>query len=178
MTMADTVAVMNAGRIEQLGSPADLYEAPRTTFVANFLGQSNLVAARRYDSGSAGLVVADCYGQKVAVHADRCVGGDEILVGIRPEKVHLLPASHPTTSGDNVLTGGVVVDASFTGVSTQYLVRLPWSQELTVFVQNLGAGGRFAPGDQVTLAWDPAHTFGLAGDAAAGVESDVVTAGS
>ena len=178
MTMADTVAVMNAGRIEQLGSPADLYEAPRTTFVANFLGQSNLVAARRYESGSAGLVVADCYGQKVAVHADRCVAGEEILVGIRPEKVHLLPASHPTSPGDNVLTGGVVADASFTGVSTQYLVRLPWSQELTVFVQNLGAGGRFAPGDQVTLAWDPAHTFGLAGDAAAGVESDVVTAGS
>jgi spermidine/putrescine transport system ATP-binding protein len=178
MTMADTVAVMNAGRIEQLGSPAELYEAPRTTFVANFLGQSNLVAARRVEGGTAGAVVADCYGQKVGVHAERCVPGDEILVGIRPEKVHLLPASRPSSPGDNVLTGGVVVDASFTGVSTQYLVRMPWAQELTVFVQNLGAGGRFAPGDQVSLAWDPAHTFGLAGDAAAGVESDALTAGS
>ena len=177
MTMADTVAVMNAGRIEQLGSPADLYEAPRTTFVANFLGQSNLVAARRVESG-AGIVVADCYGQKVGVHAERCVPGDDILVGIRPEKVHLLPASQPASPGDNVLTGGVVVDASFTGVSTQYLVRLPWNQELTVFVQNFGLVRRFAPGDPVSLAWDPSHTFGLAGDAAAGVESDVVAAGS
>jgi spermidine/putrescine transport system ATP-binding protein len=99
-------------------------------------------------------------------------------MGIRPEKVHLLPASRPASPGDNVLTGGVVADASFTGVSTQYLVRLPWGQELTVFVQNLGIGERFVPGDQVQLAWDPAHTFGLAGDAAAGVESDVVPAGS
>ena len=64
------------------------------------------------------------------------------------------------------------------GVSTQYLVRLPWGQELTVFVQNLGVGERFAPGDAVQLAWDPAHTFGLAGDASAGVESDVVPVGS
>ena len=178
MTMADTVAVMNQGRIEQLGSPAELYEAPRTTFVANFLGQSNLVASRRVEGGTGDIVVVDCYGQKVGVRGDRCVTGDDLLMGIRPEKVHLLPASRPASTGDNVLTGGVVVDASFTGVSTQYLVRLPWGQELTVFVQNLGVGERFAPGDQVQLAWDPAHTFGLAGDAAAGVESDALTAGS
>ena len=178
MTMADTVAVMNAGRIEQLGSPAELYEAPRTTFVANFLGQSNLVASRRVEGGRGDIVVVDCYGQKVAVRGDRCVAADDVLMGIRPEKVHLLSASRPASPGDNVLTGGVVADASFTGVSTQYLVRLPWGQELTVFVQNLGVGERFAPGDQVQLAWDPAHTFGLAGDAAAGVESDVVPVAS
>jgi spermidine/putrescine transport system ATP-binding protein len=173
MTMADTVAVMNHGRIEQLGAPTDLYEAPRTTFVANFLGQSNLVASRRVEGGRGDVVVLDCYGQKVAVRGDRCVSSDDVLMGIRPEKVHLLPASRPAGPGDNVLTGGVVADASFTGVSTQYLVRLPWGQELTVFVQNLGVGERFAPGDPVQLAWDPAHTFGLAGDASAGVESDV-----
>jgi spermidine/putrescine transport system ATP-binding protein len=178
MTMADTVAVMNHGRIEQLGAPTDLYEAPRTTFVANFLGQSNLVTARRVEGGQGDIVVVDCYGQKVAIRGDRCMSADDVLMGIRPEKVHLLPASRPPAPGDNVLTGGVVADASFTGVSTQYLVRLPWGQELTVFVQNLGVGERFAPGDQVQLAWDPAHTFGLAGDAAAGVESDVVPAGS
>src|SRR4029453_2709683 len=93
MTMADTVAVMNQGRIEQLGSPAELYEAPRTTFVANFLGQSNLVTGRRHDGGSNGYVVLDCFGQRVGVRSDRCTGGDEVLMGIRPEKVHLLPAS-------------------------------------------------------------------------------------
>jgi spermidine/putrescine transport system ATP-binding protein len=178
MTMADTVAVMNQGHIEQLGSPAELYEAPRTTFVANFLGQSNLVASRRVEGGTHDIVVVDCYGQKVAIRGDRCVRADDLLMGIRPEKVHLLPASVPASQNDNVLTGGVIVDASFSGVSTQYLVRMPWGQELTVFVQNLGVGERFVLGDQVQLAWDPAHTFGLAGDAAAGVESDILPVGS
>ena len=62
------------------------------------------------------------------------------------------------------LPGGVVTDASFTGVSTQYLVRLPWGQELTAFVQNPGGGGVLPVGSTVTVAWDPAHTFGLDGD--------------
>ena len=172
MTMADTVAVMNAGRIEQRGAPTVLYESPRTTFVANFLGQSNMVTGRRVEGSSADVVVVDCYGQKLSLRGDRCVEGDEVLVGIRPEKIQLLPAGVSASAGDNTLTGGVVVDASFTGVSTQYLVRMPWDQELTVFVQNLGVSDRFAPGDRVNLCWDPGHTFGLAGDAAAGVEVD------
>jgi spermidine/putrescine transport system ATP-binding protein len=66
MTMADTIAVMNAGRIEQLGTPADLYEAPETTFVANFLGQSNLVRARVSGTDGDDLVL-DVHGQKLAM---------------------------------------------------------------------------------------------------------------
>ncbi len=54
-------------------------------------------------------------------------------------------------------------DASFTGVSTQYLVRMPWGQELMVFVQNLGTGGVLRPGTQVDLHWNPEHTFALDG---------------
>jgi spermidine/putrescine transport system ATP-binding protein len=74
----------------------------------------------------------------------------------------------------NVLPGGVVTDASFTGVSTQYLVRMPWGQELMVFVQNLGTVGVLPPGSRVDLSWDPAHTFALDGssDATAGAEHD------
>jgi spermidine/putrescine transport system ATP-binding protein len=73
-----------------------------------------------------------------------------------------------------VLPGGVVTDASFTGVSTQYLVRMPWGQELMVFVQNLGVGGVHPPGTTVDRSWGPAHTFALDGsaDAHAGVEHD------
>jgi spermidine/putrescine transport system ATP-binding protein len=174
MTMADRVAVMNAGRIEQLGPPAELYEAPRTTFVANFLGQSNLVAGRRVEGrgGRDDIVIVDCHGQKVALRGERSVDDTEILVGVRPEKVQLLRAGAPVVAGDNVFTGGVVVDASYLGVSTQYLVRMPWGQELTVFVQNLGIADRFAPGDAVQLCWEPAFGFGLAGDAGAGAEVD------
>ena len=66
MTMADTIAVMNHGVIEQMGAPGELYENPRTTFVANFLGQSNLIVAEVVDA-SGDDVVVDCHGQKVAV---------------------------------------------------------------------------------------------------------------
>jgi spermidine/putrescine transport system ATP-binding protein len=173
MTMADTIAVMNAGRVEQMGSPGELYEAPDTTFVANFLGQSNLVRASV--SGTDGdHLVLDLQGEKLSMPASRRNSGtDDLLIGIRPEKIQLAPAGEPGSSRDrNVLSGGVVTDASFTGVSTQYLVRMPWGQELMVFVQNLGTGGVLRPGTQVDLHWDPAHTFALdgSGDANAGVE--------
>jgi spermidine/putrescine transport system ATP-binding protein len=173
MTMADTVAVMNHGRIEQLGHPADLYESPRTTFVANFLGQSNLVEGTRMAVDGDRLVI-ETHGHKVAVPASRAATSEQsVLIGVRPEKIRMLAAaqaSSPEHAGENQLPGGTVVDVSFTGVSTQYLVRMPWGQELTVFAQNLGLFGRFTEGEQVALSWDPAHTFLLAGDATAGTE--------
>lgn len=178
MTMADTIAVMNTGRIEQLGGPTELYESPTTTFVANFLGQSNLLRATV--TGTAGDdLVLDVHGQSLRMPASRRISGDrDLLVGVRPEKVHLRPAGQggagPAGSGHNVLAGGVVTDASFTGVSTQYLVRTPFGQELMVFAQNVGAGGVVPVGSSVDLHWDPVHTFGLDGraDATAGVEHD------
>jgi spermidine/putrescine transport system ATP-binding protein len=173
MTMADTIAVMNAGQVEQMGSPGELYEAPNTTFVANFLGQSNLVRASV--SGTDGdHLVLDLHGEKLSMPTSRRGSGtDDLLIGIRPEKIQLAAAGEPGSSRDrNVLSGGVVTDASFTGVSTQYLVRMPWGQELMVFVQNLGTGAVLRPGTQVDLHWNPEHTFALdgSGDANAGVE--------
>jgi spermidine/putrescine transport system ATP-binding protein len=171
MTMADTIAVMNAGRIEQLGSPLDLYESPATAYVANFLGQSNLlhavIAERREDA-----VLVEVDGTRLVVPADRCrTAGRTLLVGVRPEKLHLEPGEGAPTAV-NALTGGIVTDASFTGTSTQYVVRLPSGQQLTAFAQNTGRAAVVPVGCTVTVSWDPAHTFGLDGgeDAAAGVE--------
>jgi spermidine/putrescine transport system ATP-binding protein len=165
MTMADTVAVMNAGRVEQLGPPAALYERPRTTFVANFLGQSNLLTARMAGRDGEHCVV-DCGGQHLAVAADRLPEAAEpaLLVGVRPEKIQLRPADDEIAMGENRLTGGVVVDASFPGVSTQDLVRLPWGQQAVVFAQNMGVGERFPGGTPVDLVWEVEHTFALAGN--------------
>ena len=167
MTLADTVAVMNLGRIEQLGSPVELYEFPRTAFVANFLGQSNLVAGRR--SGSGHWLPVEVHGQAVQVPADRCrTSESDVLVGVRPEKLHLTPVPPDGSpgvdrhgSGTNVLTGGVVGDVSFSGVSTQYTVRMPWGQDFSVFAQNRGAGGLTPAGTPVTLSWESEHTFAL-----------------
>jgi len=164
MTMADTIAVMNAGHIEQSGSAADLYERPRTEFVANFLGVSNLIDGRLRAS-ERGLATVETHdGARLHLPADR-VGphdADTIRVGVRPEKITLLPGEGAAPEDRNVLRGTVVV-AAFLGVSIQYLVKAPGGEELTVIAQNLDGSGLtgsdFAPGREVRLTWDPHHTF-------------------
>lgn len=172
MTMADTVAVMNAGLIEQLGAPADLYEHPRSTFVANFLGQSNLLAGRVHPAG-AGQVGIDVRGVQVTAPAARASStSGEVWVGVRPEKVTLTRPGE-RAAGGNRLPGGVVLDASFVGVSTQYVVRMPWGQELSAFEQNSGTRAPLSVGETVEVSWAPEHTFVLdaSQDAHAGDQS-------
>jgi len=172
MTMADTIAVMNEGRIEQMGSPAELYESPRTAFVANFLGQSNLIRGE-VSSSDADRSVVEVHGQKIAVLKSRNTAeGKSILIGIRPEKIRITLPGDPCIG--NVLTGGIVSDVSFVGVSTQYVVEMPWKQDLMVFEQNDGGTPTLRPGDPVSLSWNPPFTFGLDGseDVNAGSEVD------
>ncbi|MFH9137736.1 ABC transporter ATP-binding protein [Streptomyces sp. NPDC017524] len=176
MTMADTVAVMNGGRVEQLGAPADLYENPRTTFVANFLGTSNLIEGEVVSTGSDPVVAAG--GGKLTLPRERCsaptASGDRLLLGIRPEKISLAHADDADSiaAGRNRVTGRIT-DSSFIGVSTQYVVESPAGTALQVYEQNIERDTRLAPGAEVVLHWNPAHTFGLdaAQDIDAGVES-------
>jgi spermidine/putrescine transport system ATP-binding protein len=171
MTMADTIAVMNHGVIEQMGAPGELYENPETTFVANFLGQSNLIMADVVDT-SGHVVVVDCHGQKVSVAPSRCHTHEgKGWLGVRPEKIFASPLGAEDHTGSNVLTGGRITDVSFVGVSTQYLVSMPWGQELMVFEQNTGQRAPFKNGDEVDLAWASDHAFLLDAtqDAQAGV---------
>ncbi|MFF3540376.1 ABC transporter ATP-binding protein [Streptomyces platensis] len=178
MTMADTVAVMNGGRVEQLGAPADLYENPATTFVANFLGTSNLIEAEVVEAGGDELLLkaADA---KLRLPAARCSApartGGKVLAGIRPEKVALKHTEDAGTiaEGRNRLPGRIK-DASFIGVSTQYVVEVPGLGELAVYEQNVERDGRLVPGAEIVLHWSPAHTFGLdaAQDIQAGADLD------
>lgn len=170
MTMADTIAVMNEGKIEQMGSPADLYDNPRTSFVANFLGQSNLIKGSIVDASGDNKVV-DIFGAKIALPAARNHAHDSsVLLGIRPEKIRIQPAG--TSMNGNILAGGVISDASYIGVSTQYQVEMPWGQELMVFEQNDDGTPPLAKGDAVTISWEPIFTFGLAGDQDANAGSE------
>jgi spermidine/putrescine transport system ATP-binding protein len=174
MTMADTIAVMNAGVIEQMGDPLELYENPATTFVSNFLGQSNLVAATVLERNQ-DTVLIDVQGSKLVAPTSRARSSEgDVWVGVRPEKVFLAASGSETDDGSNMLRDATVTDVSFVGVSTQYLARLPWGQELMVFEQNTGARESFRPGDRVDLHWMPAHTFLLdaSQDASAGVETE------
>lgn len=163
MTMADTVAVMNAGRIEQLGHPADIYELPRTVFVANFLGQSNLIAGRR-EAMAGDNITASSHGLTFLVPASRnSATSDDLIVGVRPEKITILDkVDEGRVPERHNRLDGTVTDVSYTGVSTQYLVRTAWDQELTVFEQNSVVGDRCEVGDPVVMHWAIEHTFGLA----------------
>jgi spermidine/putrescine transport system ATP-binding protein len=178
MTMADTIAVMNSGRLEQVADPATLYERPTSTFVANFLGQSNLLKAtvKRRTGTTAEL---DVHGVSLRLPEDRLKATTtELWLGVRPEKLRLVGPTNGDDAGQNQLTG-VVVDASFTGLATNYLVKLPWGQELMVVQQNDGARSA-ARGAQVTLGWAPEHGFALnaSQDAHAGAQDQADDSGA
>ncbi|MFB7190479.1 ABC transporter ATP-binding protein [Streptomyces sp. NPDC056230] len=176
MTMADTVAVMNGGRVEQLGAPADLYENPRTTFVANFLGTSNLIEGEIVSADTD--VVVTVGGGRLRLPTGRCTAptanGGKLLLGVRPEKISLAHAddADAIADGRNRVTGRIV-DSSFIGVSTQYVVESPAGKALQVYEQNIERDARLAPGAEVVLHWNPAHTFGL--DAAQDIDAGVET---
>lgn len=176
MTMADTIAVMNEGRIVQMGSPVELYENPRTEFVANFLGVSNLLPGRITERHS-DVITVDVNGQKIVVPARRNLSADEqIHVGVRPEKVHVGGPAEPAPDGHNTLDGEIVGDA-FTGIGTQFQVRLDSGQVVAAFAQNLAAGPRLTIGDRVRLHWDPEHTFALEHEAGTATDAGAVQPG-
>jgi spermidine/putrescine transport system ATP-binding protein len=149
MTMADRIAVMSGGQIEQLGTPDDLYEHPQTGFVASFLGISNLLEGEI--AGDDEVRLHD--GTSVHVRSDALNGRTgAVAVGIRPEKIR------PESEGGNTLAG-VVKESAYVGVSTQYIVGTA-NGDVTVVVLNDRPGrSTHAPGERLTLAWDPEATF-------------------
>jgi spermidine/putrescine transport system ATP-binding protein len=172
--MADTIAVMNQGVIEQMGAPSDLYENPQTTFVANFLGQSNLIAAE-IQGREAGQVNVRVQGALASIPAERAhAESGSGWLGIRPEKVLIAEAGEPIDAPGDVITGGYITDVSFVGVSTQYMVKMPWGQEVMVFEQNTGSRRMLSVGTKVDISWRPEYAFLLdaSQDASAGIEED------
>jgi len=149
MTMADRIAVMNKGRIEQLGAPDELYERPQTSFVAGFLGISNLLAGTvagpdevRLDDGTSIRVRAGSLNGRMG----------RVAVGIRPEKIRA------GASEENGLAG-TVKERAYIGVSTQYIVETR-NGDVTVVVLNDRPGTLpLGPGERVLLGWDPEATF-------------------
>jgi spermidine/putrescine transport system ATP-binding protein len=165
MTMSDRIAVMRAGKVEQLGTAEDLYERPATEFVAGFLGVSNLLEGRvdQLSDGVAVVALADGRQVRVPSRGGECVPGQNVLIGVRPEKLRIGPATSDGDAGSdtNVLEGSVV-DASYVGVSTQYLVRIGDSHEISAYAQNVETSGlseQLSQGERVRLTWKPQHTF-------------------
>jgi spermidine/putrescine transport system ATP-binding protein len=149
MTMADRIAVMNHGRIEQLGTPTELYETPATAYVAGFLGASNLIAG----TVSGADTVRLRSGPEVRVPREALAGRTgEVAVGIRPEKIEL-------GNGQANTLDGTIVEQAYVGVATQYIVDTACGR-LTVYRQNASpALNGAAPGQHLTLSWSPESSF-------------------
>lgn len=153
MTMADSIAVMNQGRIERLGPPTVIYEDPRTPFVAGFLGASNLMSGT-VSGNDVGLPNGSVI-RLTDIQAARCNGHAAVQIGVRPEKLSFYAADNAGAPMNRL--AGTIADTSFTGVSTHYLVEVPGIGEVAVVEQNLGE--IYAPGKEVMMAWKPEHTF-------------------
>jgi spermidine/putrescine transport system ATP-binding protein len=146
MTMADSIAIMNAGRIEQLGTPSDLYERPDTAFVASFLGISNLLPGTITGSDTVRLDE----GTEVRVPGETLNGRTgRVAVGVRPEKIRL---GH---GEENRLTGRLL-ETAYVGVATQYVLATS-AGNVSVYVQNSEPGAADQAPSQIS--WSPDSTF-------------------
>jgi spermidine/putrescine transport system ATP-binding protein len=160
MTMADTIAVMNGGRIEQLGPPADLYERPATAFVASFLGVSNLLPGTVEAADAIRLDDGTVVRTRVNGRSGR------VAAGVRPEKITI-----GTGGGANELAG-TVSETAYIGVATQIVVRTA-AGTVQVFAQNMDAGGRVpVPGTNVVLSWAPESTFVVDAEGASPIDEE------
>jgi spermidine/putrescine transport system ATP-binding protein len=161
MTMSDRIAVMNRGRYEQLGDPEGLYERPTTRFVASFLGISNLLPATLTGTED-GYAVAEIAGNTSVRMPKGLTNGEQTMeVGVRPEKIRMhKEGDHPSASSNQL--AGTVIDASYLGVSTSYVVETGSGARLTIYEQNVERtvhGSLHRPGETVQVSWSPDHTF-------------------
>ena len=143
LTMSDRLAVFNLGKIEQIGTPADVYEKPTTGFVAGFVGTSNLI------SGAA---------------AEKLTGSSQTF-SIRPEKIRMA-SPEEAVSGEVCQALGTIRDVIYLGINTRYLVELDAGGDLTVVQQNLEATSMDAlatRGNRVNLVWNKTNNRPLIG---------------
>jgi len=137
LTMSDRIAVFNQGNIEQIGTPAEVYEHPATPFVAGFVGVSNLVSGQLAES----------------------ITGSEKRFSVRPEKIHL-GSVNEQPGMDMLSVDGIVRDIVYLGLFTRYLVQLDGGSDLVVVEQNLKTTSMDAlkiKGQRVRLTWNREH---------------------
>ena len=143
LAMSDRIAVFNEGKIEQVGTPSEIYERPASPFVAGFVGTSNLISGET---------------------AKRITGSDEMF-SIRPEKIHL-DSVNDKPEKDMLTIDGVVRDVVYLGLFTRYLVEIEGGNDLVVVVQNLDTTSMdvlSAKGQKVRLHWHKDHISRVGG---------------
>jgi spermidine/putrescine transport system ATP-binding protein len=159
LTMSDRIAVMNRGVIEQVDAPEDVYERPRTSFVAGFIGVSNLMPGTVTSASGGRRTIRLDTGVELQTQVDGLSTGERCHAVVRPEKLLINHAGERTPDGLPSVEG--VVDASvYLGTSTQIVVRLSEDVRMTVLVPNADEAERArlpGGGATVRLSWAPEH---------------------
>ena len=152
LTMSERIAVMNHGRVLQVGTPEEIYEQPTDRFVADFIGETNFLEGqvRESQAGDAAVVVDGVLTLYVPMEGRVEMG--EVTVAIRPEKISL----HAEPAGPRAIPG-IVQEVIYTGTDTRYLVQLTEKAIVAVRQQNVGIGAPvvFPVGAKVYLHWQP-----------------------
>jgi len=167
LTMSDRIAVMSNGVVEQVDTPENVYERPTTTFVAGFIGVSNLMPGTvTMASGGRGTIKLDT-GVDVEASVDGIQSGERCHAVVRPEKLNISPAASSAappgaTGSDEGQPGveGVVQSSVYLGTATQIVVSLPGDVAMTVLVPNASEAERArlpGGGAAVRLSWEPEH---------------------
>jgi spermidine/putrescine transport system ATP-binding protein len=156
LTMSDRIAVMNRGRVEQVAPPEEVYDRPATTFVAGFIGVSNLMPATVTGAHEVRLD----QGQAIATPTDGFSPGDRCHAVVRPEKLRVDFGEDRHGSADHPRVEGVVASSLYLGTATQIAVDLGEGVRMTVLVPNADEAERQrlpGGGARVVLSWEPEH---------------------
>jgi putative spermidine/putrescine transport system ATP-binding protein len=150
LTMSDRIAVFNHGRIEQIGTPSDLYERPATRFVAGFVGETNFLSAEMLGRDREDVRVAVAGVPMPASARFSAAAGSSVTLAIRPERLRL------SASGDGV--PAELVDLIYLGNARRFVLRLPGGEEWSALMQAEAAEAvTLRPGDAVRISWDRTH---------------------
>jgi len=155
LAMSDRIAVMNGGRVEQVGTPVEIYDQPRTRFVADFIGDTNIFRGERVvtDAGT-GLAAGRGLILKLPVSAEPSPTG-VLSVALRPEKIRLSSGDAATAAAGSCAQG-LVESTNFLGGAVLYRIAIESGHRVLAQQPNAGGGGVFAPGQKVGLDWNPA----------------------
>ena len=155
LTMSDRIAVINEGKIEQLGSPTDLYEIPQNKFVADFIGETNLIIDIEITGKNEGRIeLTTPKGMKIVASAESAPAKKKLGVAIRPERIMFVQSYgelHNTYEG-------VVKEVIYLGDTLKYKVLTDGKEELFVTEKNTLESKLYERGDSVLLGWQDADT--------------------
>jgi spermidine/putrescine transport system ATP-binding protein len=163
LTMSDRIAVMNGGEIEQIGDPKEIYEHPRTPFVADFVGSLNAFDLRVDEVADDLAVMRVNERERLVVPAGPSAKvGDDLRVAVRPERVRIEPRDGRPPEGGSLIEG-TVAELVYLGGLTQFHVETPAVGRLVSHRMDDAVAARLEPGSRVALTWAPEHAYVLAG---------------